>query len=198
LLAGCSSDTRLAGYYLATFPPAARFVEAGDRHRGYLTECGQPESMYHAIFKSVEIFEWIFSAHHGSVIFFAEGPEGVRPVLEESEADAAKGALAHRMQRGALEFVDDFLGQWRPSERIEMSPALAARPLFNLLRAPSLTEARKLGDLPHAEGFGDVYVQRSIAKPSETLINPFRYHHLVHEYRTAFWRRGYRKRLLGF
>ena len=198
VLAGFGADTRLTGYYLGTFPPAGRFVEAGDRHRGYLCECGEPQWMHRAIKESVEIFEWIFSSHHGSVIRFVEGVDGVEPVLEESEEDAAKMALAHRMQRGALEFVDEFLSQWELPERIVIPPALAVRPLLNLLRGPSLDEARKLGDLPHAEGFGDVYVQRPIAKPSGTLLNPFCYHRLVDEYRAAFWRRGYRKRLLGF
>lgn len=198
LLRDSSSDTKLTGHYLATFPPAASFVESGDRHRGYLAESGEPKSTYDAIFASVEVFEWVFSADHGSVIRFAEGPEGVRPILEQSEVDEGKILLARHMQRGALDFIDDFLEQWRPPEQIEISPQMAARPLFNLLRSPSSREARSLGDLPHAEGFGDVYVQRSIARPSETLLNPFRYHRLLREYRTAFWRRGYRKRLLGF
>ena len=195
LLADSSPKTELTGYYLATFPPAEALVEAGNRHRGYMAECGQPESMYNAVLESVEILEWIFSANHGSVLRFSKGAKGIQPVLERSEIDKEKTALAQRMQRGALDFVDDFLAQWESSDKIEITPQLASRPLLHLLRHPSLEEARKLGDLPHAEGFGDVYVQRPIAKPSATLFNPFAYRRLAQGYKNSFWRRGYLKRL---
>lgn len=79
-----------------------------------------------------------------------------------------------------------------------MSPDLALQPLMEVLRDPTATEAVRLGDLEYAEGFGNVYQQRYIAKPPAALtalINP---RSLVDRYRQAFWKTGYMKRLRSF
>ncbi|MDD3517488.1 MAG: HAD hydrolase-like protein [Chromatiales bacterium] len=197
LLAMFGADTRVTGHYIGTFPPARRYTDAGDRHEAWLCQAGEPQALFRAIRECVEIYEWIFSGPHGSVIRFQTVDGQTRPVLENNANEAHKTALAQRVQAGALQFTADYLAQWNDLDQAAIPPALAIQGLTNLLRAPSRDEARRLGDLPHAEGFGDVYAERYIARPGVNPFNPLHLRRAAEEYRAAFWRRGYLKRLLG-
>lgn len=189
---------QVPGFYLGTFPGAQRYVSRGALHRAYLCELGQPESMLTTIRTSVELFEWIFSAPHGSVIRMMLTEKDVQPVFENAEFEEQRRATASLMQSGALEFVDAFLRQWERPPTLHLPPQIVVRALEELLKAPTGQEAALLGDLPHVEGFGDVQVSRLIAHPSHSIFNPFRWRRLAGQYRNAFWRAGFRRRLNPF
>jgi hypothetical protein len=139
----------------------------------------------------------VFSAPHGSVCDFRVEGEQVRPVFADFPFEAVRWAYAEAMQAGALQFVEDYAQVWRGQPLPEVPPAAALRFLHAALLDPTGDEARLLGDLQHAEGFGKVAVTRYIAKPEGALWNPFSYPALLRGYRDAFWRIGYKKRLLG-
>jgi predicted HAD superfamily hydrolase len=185
----------ITGYYLGTFQKARLFAEAGQRMASYICKQAEPVELYDKVKLSVEIFEFIHMAPHGSVIKFEQTEQGIAPVFEVNDQDPAKLAKVAAVQQGALDFVSDSAHAWRELGFLELSPELAIEPLADLLAKPTHREAVLLGDLEHAEGFGDVYVKRHIARPPEwlhILINPLG---LASGYRRAFWRRGYLKRL---
>lgn len=192
---GSNADT--AGLYLGTFAPARRHTERGMAMKGYLCENGLPVSMDQSIKRSVEIIEWIFSAPHGSVRRFAATQDGVQPVLAAFEFEQMRWERALAVQRGALEFVDDYVRKWGGRALPDVPPHDAIRALDRALARPSLEEAIALGDMKHAEGFGHVAVERYIARPTGSLRNPLSYPSLLQGYRDAFWRAGYARRLLS-
>lgn len=189
---------QVPGFYLGTFAGAQRHVARGAQHRGYLCELGQPADMLAVIRASVEVFEWIFSAPHGSVIRLDLDGGQVRPVFEDAAFEQERQATASLMQAGALAFVDAFLGQWEQPQTLALPPQLVVRALAGLLQAPTRHEAELLGNLPHVEGFGDVQVSRPIARPGHSVFNPFRLRQLAEQYRSSFWRAGFRRRLNPF
>lgn len=189
---------RVPGYYLGTFAGAQRHIERGAQHRGYLCELGQPTEMLQVIRASVEVFEWIFSAPHGSVVRLEKQSDGVNPVFENAAFERERQITAGLMQNSALAFVDDFLSLWARPVPCQLPPQLVVCALAGLLHAPTRREATLLGNLPHVEGFGDVQVSRPIARPGHSLLNPFRLKHLADQYRGAFWRAGFRRRLNPF
>lgn len=190
-------DTPVTGYYLGTFPPARARTEAGAKHRAYLCEAGDPADRLATIKSSVEIFEWLFCAPHPSVVGFQRSGTGqVRPKFESGEFEQARETTAMQVQAGALKFIEDALNCFAPGLKPPLIPVgLEVALLDDLLKRPTAQEARLLGDLPHAEGFGGVTQVRSIAQPAAKLYHPIAWARLISGYRQAFWRRGYLCRL---
>lgn len=197
LIRRMGATTTLAGYYMGTFLPAKRYAERGQEMHGYLCEEGHPANLLAAIKTSVELFEWIFSAPHGSVCDFRSGTQGVEPVFADFAFESARWEAASAMQAGALRFVEDYLAIWQGQTLPAVPPEEAVRNFHAALSRPTPEEARRLGGLQHAEGFGRVAVPRYIGKPLGSLWNPLGYRNLLFGYRASFWRQGYLRNLFG-
>jgi predicted HAD superfamily hydrolase len=197
LLRNMGATTRMTGYYMGTFAAARRYTDRGHELHGYLCEEGRPDELHEAIKRCVEIFEWIFSAPHGSVCNFRMIDNDIQPVFAEFDFEEERWVRAAQMQTGALQFIDDYVGLWSGQSFPEMPPQAAVQMLHAALMWPTRLEVRQLGDIQHAEGFGRVAVTRYIAKPEGSLWNPLSYPGLIRGYRNSFWRIGYLKRL-GF
>lgn len=195
-LSGRKADIK--GYYLGTFSPARAMRDRGQEMAAYLCEYGEPESRHAVIKLCVELFEFLHLAPHGSVLRFAARNGHVAPVLEENDLERPKMNKASAVQRGVLDFVKDFEVAWQQFRFLSIPPDLALQPIREVLRDPTLTEAVMLGDLEHAEGFGNVYEQRYIAKPPGLLTAFIKPRSLFDRYRQAFWKTGYMKRLRSF
>jgi hypothetical protein len=171
-------------------------IAAGSRQHAYLCEGGEPANRLAVIRASVEVFEWIFCAPHGSVLGFKQTPTGIEAVLESGGLEKLRQDTATKMQEGALQFIHDALGCFKPGALPPPIPAnLAISLLEDLLHHPTAQEAKALGDLPHAEGFGDIVRVLSIARPESKPYNVFSWPILINGYRTSFWRKGYKRRL---
>lgn len=197
LIARMGGTTTLTGYYLGTFPPASRYAQRGQVMHGYLCEEGKPDALHAAIKTAVELFEWLFSAPHGSVCGLRMAEAGVEPVFADFPFEAEQWRAATAMQTGALRFVDDYLALWHGQTLPCVPPEEAVRDFHAVLTRPGAEEAWRLGRLQHAEGFGKVAVARPIGMPQGSLLNPFSYPALVRGYRRAFWRAGYLRNLFA-
>jgi hypothetical protein len=209
-VAGRNADP--IGYYLGTFPRARQLEQSGQRMVAYLCENGEPERMFHVLRACVELFEFAFAAPHGSVVRMKEKAgtngagtngagktNGVRhyePVLAPHDAEADDRRKAERTQEGALAFVDDWL-RGATGLAAPIAREAAVRPMQRVLMRPTRLEARRLGDLRHAEGFGGVFVRRHIARPpsfGKLIANPAAWLDGLH---SSFWYEGYKTRLMG-
>jgi hypothetical protein len=117
----------------------------------------------------------------------------LEPVLAPHDAEPEDRRKAERVQEGALAWVDD----WLRGPRAPVTREAALGPMDRVLTRPTLAQARRLGDLRHAEGFGEVFVRRYIARPpplGKLLSNP---RALRDGFDASFWREGYKTRLMG-
>lgn len=187
----------VTGYYLGTFHAARQRVEAGARQRAYLCELGEPAELWRLIRVSVEIFEWLFCAPHGSVCGFSRAGSGVVPLFDGMDAEQLRHETAERMQAGVIAFVQDCLSAF-PKGVVPPVPeaSFAVAVLGEMLRRPSIAEAELLGEIPHAEGFGGAARVRPLARPPVGAHLPWRWGEAVRGWRQSFWRPGYRRRLL--
>ena len=182
------------GYYLGTFPAAEKLVQRGMNISGYLCDRGEPQK-YHAIIKqSVEIFEFIHSAPHGSVIKFKQEDNEIKAIFDGDDASEK----AQKLQKGALAFITDFLPAWSTTKDAVISKDMAAEPINILLTNPTLEEAVNYGDLEHGEGYGNVYVRRYLAKPEQLIKKLLTPHQIIKDYRFSFWKAGFKKRCWNF
>ncbi|MFC0213243.1 HAD family hydrolase [Paenibacillus chartarius] len=194
-----SNKNKITGFYLGTFEKAKNISDKGIKIESYLCHLGKPVENEKAIKTCVEIFELLYSAPHGSVIKFTKSNNGtIEPVLDKQEKDENKIMIVNEIQQAALDFVQDFVNlKTKLSISTNVTPEVSLAQLNNLLQSPTKEEAIKLGDIVHAEGFGDVYSRRYIAKPPSplTILSPKKY---IQSYKNAFWREGFERRLPNF
>lgn len=197
LLTQFGAEPTVIGYYLGTFEGARKRAEAGAHHRGFLCELGEPREMWAVIRTSVEVFEWLFCAPHGSVCGFERTAAGIVPRFDGMDAERLRHDTAERLQEGALQFVRDFLSAFAHGVAPAVpNPAVAVALLRDLLEHPCPEEARLIGEIPHAEGFGDAGRVRPIARPPLGALLPWRWSAAWRGWREAFWRRAYLRRLV--
>jgi len=196
LLMGAKSEIK--GYYLGTFPPAQEIVNQGHFMSAFLCEQGEPDSLHQFIKQSVEIFEFIHGAPHGSLVKMEKQNGELRCVFDNDIDEQGKWKKIEQIQTGALDFIDDYLHGWSLLKHKVLSREMAIKALGQVLANPTRLEATHYGDLEHAEGYGDVYKKRFIAKPQNLLIKLLMPHKLIRDYRQSFWRKGFLKRCLFF
>lgn len=187
------SRTEVEGYYLGTFYEA-RQLAAEQRMAGFLFELGLPERRHWLLRQCVELFELAFVAPHGGVEGFQTHSGRIEALLAPHDLVPDDREKLATLQAGGLAYVRDWLaGGGDPN----LPPSRALAPLERLLLRPTLEEARRLGDLHHAEGFGAAIERRPIARPptlGELVRDPSAF---SRSWRRAFWDEGFKTRLLG-
>jgi len=190
LLAEAGAKTEPVGLYLATYEAARAVAAEGHELHGWLANFGTPSRWNAAIRACCEIWEFVHSAPHGSVLRFARGPSGIEPVLAAHEAPAEQRAAAETVQHAGLAFVDDALAVMR-GRALPITADAAASPLERLVLTPTPEEAVRFGDLHHAEGFGDALALRPLVAPPSLRARLGSPTTLRHEYDSAYWKEGY-------
>ena len=149
-------------------------------------------------FLSTEIFEFIHSAPHGSVIEYGSGGD-MKPVLEENDRPQSELNKVEMMHQGAIDFITQYLKVVSNFSCIQIPDReMAIEPLRRVLRNPTLEEAQNLGDIQHVESFGKVNTQRYIAKPPQySFLELLRVDRVFVSLKSSFWKIGYLKRLLA-
>lgn len=186
-------DTEFKGRYLGTFPRAAEFTNSGHDIQGFLCDAGIPETNYTDIRKCVEIYEWLFSAPHGTICGLSQNGSEIVPKYADNPIDVIRWKTASQAQRGVIEFLQDTSSSFA-NTNLSISPTDANCLMASFLTLPTFKEACLFGDIPHEEGFGDSGSFRYVAKPDGRLhvrINPYA---LYKESKTCFWQKGYLKR----
>lgn len=193
---GSGSRQEMLGYYVGTFRKAEKIAQSGTALAGYLCDLGMPSEREASILRCVELFEFLFTAPHGSVIGFTEQAGRMEPVFDRNDNDEEKLAAARLLQEGALDFVRDFhaIAKLLPFP-LTISPAAAIQPLARVLSQPTRLEAEKLGDITHAQGFGDVYVAEPLAKPPGAVRSLGDLKKLQLRFRRSLWKPGFKRRV---
>jgi len=190
--------SKIVGFYLGTFESARGRSDRGNEMHGYVCENGRPLAHYRTITQCVEFFEFAHTAPHGTVIRFMRNSSGtLHPELAPPEVPPWQIQAADDLQNGGLAFVTDFLQLQSSENWLEVPPSEAIGPLNRVLNRPTREEAKYIGELVHAEGFGADQKIRAFAQPPGWLslaIHPYRTYDAYHQ---AFWREGYVTRLVG-
>jgi len=199
LLQLMGTKPNIKGYYLGTFPPAEDIVKQGHNMSAYLCEQGKPQQFHTLIKQSVEIFEFIHSAPHGSVIKIENINGDLSCIYDQDIDHSGKLKKAKQIQQGAIDFINDYLKAGILLKHRPINKDLSVAPLKRLLTKPTRKEAINYGNLEHAEGYGDIYIKRFIAKPERVLFKLFiKPHQLLKDYRQSFWRSGFLRRCWFF
>lgn len=188
LVRHCGFRGALRGFYFGTFERAA--PAEGHALHGYLFEAGRPEPMHRAARRCVEFLELIFAPPQPGVLRLVERDGAIEPEFAPTAGEEGRFAICRAVHEGILAFAEDF----RDGGLLRCEAPLTGhlfRVLHRVLHAPTAEEARRIGDAPHAEGFGAGHFRRLAGAPPGWW-RPFA---LREARRATFWSRGFRKRL---
>lgn len=198
LMTIANQKVEISGYYIGTFRTAAKYIDKGMNMSGYMCNLSAPKNNFNILSESVHMFEFIFSAPHGSVIKFREEGNKIVPVCEPNESSAQKIKIINNFQKGALDFISDFKEVEKAFKEIHINPEFAIKPISRLLNNPTYNESIHFGDLKHSEYVGDNSYENCFAKassPWKMYFNPLKFRR---KYSSALWKAGFRKRYLRY
>jgi len=198
LMLSLNKKIKINGYYLGTFATAKQFVNKGLSISGYMCNFSKPQQNFDVVDGCVHIFEFIFSAPHGSVIKFGKAENTIKPICEPYDGTSSKSKTIIKFQQGALDFIRDFKETEKDFKEINISAESAIKPLSRLLNNPTYDETVYFGNLKHSEYVGEHNYNTYLAKassPWKMYLNPFRF---KKEYYSSLWKVGFKKRYMGY
>jgi FMN phosphatase YigB (HAD superfamily) len=170
LLARTNPETKLTGYYLATFPKVDRDCFPGVEFRSYLTDRGRPEAAYRTINDFLNLFETAFTSARGSLLYFSSTPASsagerppltphspgkpVRAVYQALDKSSEQCRQLELMHQGILAFAADYRRRRLDVLGMPLPPEVASEEIFRVIRKPDVMESRLLGGLVHCDNLG--------------------------------------------
>lgn len=184
----------LAGYYLATYAHAWRPEGGNTSLKGYILDYGKPEENMDILMASIEFYEFLHLAPHGTVTGYEQTESGIVARCEDTARFLGEHAHAETVQTNALDVVGKICRR-APGYLPVPEAGAVLMPSRRLLLNPSFDEADLIGRLGHADGFGGSYRVRPLACPGIFLDFMFRPGKVVERYENSYWKPGYRSLL---
>lgn len=193
-------DLALEGYYLGTYPEARQRSGPHSRHIAYLMQYGQPENALHTIRHCVCLLEFFFAAPEHTFLYMDRRPDGTfHPVLADFHENEADLPALHQIHQGALEYLQQWQAASPPHSPPPVIPPKAVLALLHrLLANPTPEEARRLGQLHYADGYGDVFHHTQMAPRQGFSQFRFRKSAWKQAFKSAHWPMGFYARLAPF
>lgn len=185
----------IEGFYIGTHREAEHIERIGFKANGFLFERAEPGFYHYLLSQSIEIVELLFTATHGSVVCFEKKGKKIEPVLCEVDLNAERIKAVEGIQKGALNFVKNYLPILQRNPIIEVHPYNAVIPLGTLFTQPTYEETFLFKNIIHIQHIGNTDLERPIVpdySAKELLFKPFNF---AQKYRLAYWKKGFEKRM---
>lgn len=172
LLGAEHAGVELAGHYVGVFRSAIDNEYPGHTMSGWLTQRDDRREIEQFLWWSggVEILEFAMTAPHGTTLRYEETAGGdVVPVLESNDTERAISGFAARLQKGAADFIDEFVSAYGSIPPEALNSRVWAADFYRLVTDPTTDEAALLGDLTHGDVAGDTSIRLPLAPVAERL-----------------------------
>ncbi len=164
LLRHAAPETKLTGYYLATFPDVPHSAMPELSLRSYLAHRGSPAQVIRQIVSFLNLFETVFSSTEGSLLRFEESEGSHRrivPVRQASDKSEEQSRRLEAMHEGAVAFARDYRRCPVTAGLPVMPSEVAGEEFFRVIQQPLPEEARLLGQLVHCDNLGSTSQHRA-------------------------------------
>lgn len=190
LLQQGAPETRLTGYYMATFPDVPHSAMPDLALRSYLAHRGNPAPVIRQIVSFLNLFETVYSSTEGSLLRFEMAPNNtgamrivaVRQVSDKSDEQCRR---LEAMHDGAVAFALDYRACPMTAGFPVMPAEIAAEEFFRVIQQPLPEEARLLGELVHCDNLGST--SKHIAAALRTTSDPAV---MYADYCDTHWKQG--------
>jgi HAD superfamily hydrolase (TIGR01549 family) len=185
----------IEGYYLGSYPEAARRAGPLSRHIHYLMAYGKPESALDTIRHCVCLIEFFFAApEHTFLRMERDHSGGFQPVLADFHENEADLPMLEQIHDGAIEYARAAV-RALPGAGLAVPPEAVLGLLNRLLANPTREEAERLGELKYADGYGAFFHHTCMARPSSLAQLGLNKRRWKDEFKGSHWPRGYYARL---
>lgn len=157
----------ITGFYVGTLAHRTPLIHRKYPHKAYLFRLGQPAAYADLIVTCIELVELLFSAAEGSIMRIErDGRGGFTAVRDADSLDDTRYEAIRRLQEGAMDFVDDYVELKRRFPEFAMPRYTAVATLRRVLLHPTPVEARFIGDIRHADAFGEILKRPIVQQPN--------------------------------
>jgi predicted HAD superfamily hydrolase len=184
------TDVQVRGCYVGLFRSGRENDYPGHTMDGWLTHYGEPAGLEEKFWWAggVELIEFAMRAPHGTTLGYALAEDGkVQPILESSEADVEGCELSGRVQKGATQFLEEYLATYEGIPATALASRVWANEFYRMVTKPTREEAELLGDLTHSDSAGHTRRRLPIA-PRFSLDNA---PDLSQALERSFWKAGF-------
>ncbi|MGC9450635.1 MAG: HAD-IA family hydrolase [Oceanipulchritudo sp.] len=189
-------NLEIEGYYLGSYPDAARRAGPASRHSHYLMAYGAPAHAMDIIRHCVCLVEFFFAAPERTFIRMKRNPDGsLEPVFAGFHENEKDLAALREIHRGILEYAEEAVRAGGEGGLMEVTPQEVLSLLNRLLVEPNTEEAHRLGDLHYADGYGSYFQHSHMARPTGFPGLGLSKAGWKQEFKQAHWRKGYYQRL---
>jgi hypothetical protein len=160
------AGVEFAGHYIGVFRSAADNEYPGHTMHGWLTKRDDRPEIEQVLWWSggVEILEFAMTAPHGTTLGYEETAGGtVVPIIESNGTEHAIGRFAARVQKGAADFIDEFISAYGSIPPEALNSRAWGAEFYRLVTDPTPAEAALLGDLTHGDVAGDTSIRLPFA-----------------------------------
>ena len=178
-------DTDIIGFYMAQNSNAINFIKSGMKTKAYLFD--YTSNRYNdEIRLFLNLFESFFLAQHGTTLKYEKVEQNYIPVLAECEYSKDEILIFEKIQRGAIEFINDY-------KKIDffISSDVAYANIYRLGVYPKLKEVNLFSNISYLETSKNAF-----ANPRNIifyLLNPKK---LYYDFSNASWKIGFVKKML--
>lgn len=166
----------IIGFYLGTNPFC--YPEIKNNTFGYLFQNGIPEEKNSFVTHFLMIFEFLFTAPHGSLIHFERQQNNeIHPILSNVENDSSIYSLISLMQEGVIDYIS-YTKNYAPYLST-ITPDLSLTNIHFFLEEEKYIDLKNFSKLMNSVGFGnskDIKPYVSIIKEEDYLNNPTKIH----------------------
>jgi HAD superfamily hydrolase (TIGR01549 family) len=195
MLRPLAPELAIEGHYIGTYAPAAARENPLSRHHCWLLRHGEPLATQQTIRHCVAILEFFFAAPENTFIRIRRnGGGGLAPEFHHSHDNAADLQALAALQDGITAFAR-VIGHAGGAPGPGVAPATAVALLHRLLAEPTAEEARRLGDLHFADGWGGVFFHTRMARPEHFWRLIWNKTAFKRVFKQAHWPMGWYRRL---
>lgn len=99
------TDKEIMGFYFGTIP--TKKVDIMSNSLGYVFDEAKPDNYYMDVFNMPMMYEFIFSAPHGTTLCFRKKGKRIEPVLDDDDDEYVK--VVDSLQNAAIGVIDTYL-----------------------------------------------------------------------------------------
>lgn len=139
------------GFYLGTSNSV--YPEIADRVNSYAFQLGKPSAMKRSIMDNVMMYEFIFSAPHGSLVGFRYADNLIVPNVKDTEGNEAVLNALHDIQGSVLKMVEEYERYaWYLTD---LSPDECLKDYLAFIKAKKYEDLVAFSELSAVVGIGD-------------------------------------------
>ena len=156
----------VVGYYLGTIDSNRKYIDGNSF--GYIIDMSKPNNDFQKLWNNVMMWEFIFSAPHGTVLEFSTKNNKIIPVFDET---VETSDFIEKIMNSSLKIIDEYLKYYEYVKDISVKESTVQ--YFNFI------QEKNFDDMVH---FKDVYLEVLMGTYKKNFVKEFSEDYIINNY----------------